>query len=74
MEFFICDKYNIAVKPAIHHNSAVSKALYSVFFNKQPVYKQLALGYQIAKQFSGLYPLSLSNKKSYVLKKSGVFP
>ena len=34
------------------------------FFYKQPVYKQLALRWQIAKQLSGLKPLSLSNKKT----------
>ena len=35
------------------------------FFYKQPVYKQLDLGWQIAKQLSGLNPLSLSNNKNY---------
>ena len=34
-----------------------------------PVYKQLALGWEIAKQFSGL---SQGNNKNYRLKKSGV--
>ena len=38
------------------------------------VYKQLALEWQIAKQLSGLNPLSLRNNKNYRLKKSGVFP
>ena len=42
------------------------------FFYKQPVYKQLALGWQIAKQLSRLNPLSLSNNKNYRLKESGV--
>ena len=37
-------------------------------FYKQPVNKQLALAWQIAKQFSGLNPLSLSNNKNYTLK------
>ena len=45
-----------------------------LFFYKQPVYKQLALGWQIAKQLSRLNPLSLSNNKNYRLKESGVFP
>ena len=36
-------------------------------------YKQLALGWQIAKQPSELNPLSLSSNKKYRLKKSGVF-
>ena len=44
------------------------------FFYKQPVFKQLALGWQIAKQLSELNPFSLSNSKNYTLKKSGVFP
>ena len=42
-------------------------------FYKQLVYKQLALGWQIAKDFSGFKSLSLSNNKSYKLKKNGVF-
>ena len=47
---------------------------YTYFFYKQPVYKKLALGWQIAKQLSGINPLSLSNNKNYILQKSGVFP
>ena len=35
------------------------------FFYKQPVFKQLGLGWQIAKQLSGLNPLPLSNNKNY---------
>ena len=35
---------------------------------KQPVYKQLSLAWQIAKQLSGLNLLSLSNNKNYSLK------
>ena len=35
------------------------------FFNKLPVCKQLALGKQIAKQLSGLNPLSLLSNKNY---------
>ena len=41
---------------------------------QQPVYKQLALAWQIAKQLSGLNPFSLSTNKNYSLKKNGVFP
>ena len=44
-----------------------------IFLYKQSVYKQLALGWQIAKQLSGLNPFSLSNNKNYRLKKSRVF-
>ena len=47
---------------------------YTYFFYKQPVYKQLALEWQKAKQLSGLKPFSLSNSKNYKLKKRGVFP
>ena len=43
------------------------------FVHKQPVYKQLALGWQIAKELSGLNPLSLNNNENYRLKRSGVF-
>ena len=35
----------------------VVKYVYTLFFLKQPVHKQLALGWQIAKQISGLNPL-----------------
>ena len=47
---------------------------YTYFFHKHPVYKQLALGWQIAEQLSGLKLFSVSNNKNYRLKKSGVFP
>ena len=43
------------------------------FFNKISVYKQLAFGWQIAKELSGLNRFSLSNNKNYRLKKSGFF-
>ena len=36
---------------------------YTVF--KEPVYKELALGWQIAKQLSGFYSSLLSDNKSY---------
>ena len=38
--------------------------LYTCFFYKQPVYKQLVLGWQIANQLLGLNPLLLSNNKT----------
>ena len=37
------------------------------------MYKQIAFEWQIAKQLSGLIPVSLSNNKYCKLKKSGVF-
>ena len=43
------------------------------FFYKEPVYKQLALGWQIAKQLSGLSPVSISNNKNYRKRKIEFF-
>ena len=43
------------------------------FLYKQTVYKQLALGWQIAQQLSGLIPLSLSNNKKYGSRKMEFF-
>ena len=61
-------------KPRYFHPSRRhSKSQYTLFFYKQPVYKQPSLEWQIAKQLSGLTLLSLSNNKNYRLKKSGVF-
>ena len=48
--------------------------MYTCFFYKQPVYKQLALRWQIVKQLSGHNHLSLNNSKSYRLNKSRAFP
>ena len=48
--------------------------LLHLVFYKQPVYKQLAVTEQIAKQLSGLKPLSLSNNKNCSLKKTVIFP
>lgn len=50
-----------------------SELKYSCFFYKQQVYKQLPLGWQVANQFSGPNPLSLSNNTNNRLKKSGTF-
>ena len=47
---------------------------YTYFFYKQLVYKQLAFGWQTAKQTFGAQPFSLSNYKNYKLKKSEAFP
>ena len=44
-----------------------------IFYNKQPVYKQLALRWQISKQLSGLNPYSLSNNKNFISKKVEFF-
>ena len=44
-----------------------------LFFYKQPVYNQLSLGWEIAKQLSELNPLLISNNKNYRLKKSSEF-
>ena len=40
---------------------------------KQPAHNQAALGWQIAKQLSGLNPLPLNKNKNYTLKKR-IFP
>ena len=47
---------------------------YPYLFYKQSVYKQIALGYQIAKQLSGLNPFSQSNNKDHSLRNSEVVP
>ena len=44
--------------------------LQSVFFYEQPVCKQLALTWKIARQLSGLKALSLSNNKNSRLRKN----
>ena len=45
---------------------------YTIFYYRQPVYKQLAFEYEIAMELPGLNLLSLSGNKNYRLKKSGV--
>ena len=52
----------------------IFKEVHLSIFYKQAVFKQLALGWQIAKPLSGLKSYSLSNNKNYRLKKSGVLP
>ena len=44
------------------------------FFYRKLVYKQLALGWQIAKELSGLNILSLSNNENHRVNGSGIFP
>ena len=39
-----------------------------LFFYKQPVSKQLALGWQIAKQLSGLNPFSTNQQEKLQIK------
>ena len=46
---------------------------YTYLFYNQPVYKQLALELQIAKQLSGHNLFSLRNNKKYRSKKREVF-
>ena len=46
-----------------HCVNMISVQVYTQIFYKQPVYKQLALAWQIAKQLSGLNALSLRNRK-----------
>ena len=63
---FILKKFSLFAnlqmeKPQIH--------LLHLDFHKQPVYKKLALAWQLAIQLSGLKSLSLSNNKNYSFKK-----
>ena len=51
----------------------MQKPKYTYIFNKQPGYKQLALKRKLAKQFSGLKSLSVSNNKNHRLKKVKFF-
>ena len=46
----------------------------SGLWEKETLYKQLALRWQIAKQLSGFSPHSLRNSKNYKLRKSKVLP
>ena len=46
---------------------------YTYFFYKQPVYKQLVVEWQIAKQLSGLNLLSPSANKNYIQRKEEFF-
>ena len=68
--------YSLSPEEQCNANTKVPKrtSCTLIFSYKQPVYKQLALGWQIAKQLLGLDPFSLRNRKNYRLKKSGVFP
>ena len=50
-----------------------NRARVITIFYKQPVYKQLAHGWKITKQLSGLKQLSLSNNKNYRLRKVEFF-
>ena len=50
-------------KNAIYFSSTfqvIIKARHTLFLYKQPAHKQLAIGWKIAKQLSGLNPLSLN--------------
>ena len=53
--------------------SSLNQKSITLIFYKQLVYKPPALGWQIAKLFSGLNPFLLSNNKKYRLKKTGIF-
>ena len=55
-------------KSSTFANLLMEKSGIDLVFYKQPVYNQLTLAWQIAKQLSGLNPLSLSNNKNYSLK------
>ena len=62
-------------KNAIYFSSTfqvIIKARHTLFLCKQPAHKQLAIGWKIAKQLSGLNPLSLNYNKNIRLKKRGI--
>ena len=44
------------------------ESFFFFFFAKQPLYKQLVLGWQVANQYSGLNPPLLNNNKNYRFK------
>ena len=77
-KWIVLCSYTFAVKKYIYNKKYPTFAnllmkkpsidLVNLVFYKQPVYKQLALAWQIAKQLSGLNHLSLSNNKHYRLK------
>ena len=69
----VCTKY-IVQKHVTVTISKTNESQLHLFCKKRQVYKQLALGWQIAKQLSGLNPLSISNNKNYRLKESRGFP
>ena len=75
---FTFKKYIYIKKTSTFANLLIEKPgidlLHLVFFYEQPVYKQLALAWKIAKQLSGLNSVSLSNNKNYRLKRNRVFP
>ena len=75
---FTFKKYIYIKKTSTFANPLIEKPgidlLHLVFFYEQPVYKQLALAWKIAKQLSGLNSVSLSNSKNYRLKRNRVFP
>ena len=62
----------IRLKKSSHRNLNGMFRLH-LFFCKQPVYKKLALRWQIAKQILGLNLFSLNNNENYGLKTGGVF-
>ena len=76
---FICKQLAFLHSLANNVHSHNTKSLYNgllvvtscitLIFYKQPVYKQIALGWK-----NGLNPLSLSNNKNHRLKKIGFLP
>ena len=72
---FTIKKYIYSKKDSTFANLLMEKPgidFLHLLFYRQPVYKQLALAWQIAKQLSGLNPLSLSINKNWRLKVTSV--
>ena len=59
LNFFIDNEFRLSleIEKKIYSIRVVKYVYTLLFFHKQPVHKQLALGWQIAKQISGLNPL-----------------
>ena len=59
LNFIIDNEFRLSleIEKKIYSICVVKYVYTLLFFHKQPVHKRLALGWQIAKQISGLNPL-----------------
>ena len=65
--------FTAPLKDAASSTEGITQSSVHLLFYKQPVYKQLTLRWRNAKQLSGFNPLSPSNNKIYILKRTEVF-
>ena len=70
LDFLFNNRFLCKILSQHRMNILCTPSLQLLFLYKRPVYKQLALKWQIAKQLSGFNLLSLSNNKNYRLKES----